>query len=722
MNDPDSLIYYNITLQILKCACMKTNKEEKLEREKYLLPTKPKVQPEFEKSLFSRIQDFFDNETPKTQDQLYPQVKTRSDISSSCQIIRNYILQIDPAFFPRSEVLLSVLFCVIVTIVLLFAFIRFRKRSKYKNDVKSVISESEPAETKTTDIFIDSVASASTSSVLLTEVQLKHSNIPKEERVTGIPLAYQLCVSDRSTIKWDVAKFLNGTIDKMFSKLDRTLITSPSPAPSQAVIATPRLARRSLHRRQRIGSSPSLQLHEGGTESLPATPGADNYNNAQWKVFKQYCSKMAWKEPICPNVNETELSPNNQELLHYFQRVCPLSSDIWNSSTMITNYALLLLESEFKQISNLDSYRFIELLPSGSAKQGTKVGKANQFDVLMVLQPPVLPCEVINTDKQDRIPPGNVLICVKTDSATSPMKQGSIGKLEMLDTTMPYFLSASEFYNTAEQNIYSCLQNLYTRNRAQIDRLPFKISRTASSGLSLTLDTKNIVGLGIPEIKVVFHPVLCLPMEGWFQEIMIYATPPQIDETGENITNQKKSAIPRDYLWNLDFSEMYLSYMESIELKMKHAGVISCHMILLMILKSLFTGCNRNNLLDRGELLTPHISHAISFLLLESSPEQWKYDHLADRFSDIVNFLLDAFRNERLPSFYLNNPHLIKKVPFVGNRQIFKSSRQHNILAAVPNKEKCLEYIEKCLRESGMKSCVKDDYSSDMWEYEFFVY
>jgi hypothetical protein len=50
--------------------------------------------------------------------------------------------------------------------------------------------------------------------------------------------------------------------------------------------------------------------------------------------------------------------------------------------------------------------------------------------------------------------------------------------------------------------------------------------------------------------------------------------------------------------------------------------------------------------------------------------------------------------------------------------------RQENLFANLGTDaaETILAFIEARLQETGLKRCLKDEYSTEMWEYEFFIF
>ncbi|XP_053406238.1 uncharacterized protein LOC123523253 [Mercenaria mercenaria] len=544
----------------------------------------------------------------------------------------------------------------------------------------------------------------------------------KKPESNGIHLSYQCLVfKDAGVGSSNVITFLEQTSDKLFKKLDKHLLRGLAEGQSlpQTCPATPRLARRNLTRRQRIGSSPMLQ-------SLTDT-GMDSSENKEteeqehaWEGFKSFSESLQWKFPFVTLTESSNLSRSSQKLLHYYQRVCPVQNNMWKTSCLVTNYVLYLISQELSAIESKAGYRFIQFMGTGSCRDGTKVARPNHIDVLMVVQPPLVP-DLVYGSSESGIPPGMVAVSVNAAKHSAYDKK-IISNLE-IDGSYKSCLSAKDLALASESLIEECLHSLYTKSRSAMDRLPFQVKGAPTATLTLNINTRALVGFGDPEIKVRIIPVLPLPMNGWYQMPMLYATPPDADYEYKQRSDLRGAVNPQ-LLWQIRTGDFDTVFNLGVDSMMKHARVNSCHVVCLMILKSLLTGCSKSNLLDRGIFPSNHISTVINFLLLESAPCQWTFDKLGDRFSDAIHFLKSAYSCNRLPHFFVNNPHLISKMPAVAENKVLTQTRQRNLLADVKSEsvEKRLEYLETCLRETGLTDCVKEEFSNDMWEFEFFLF
>lgn len=552
--------------------------------------------------------------------------------------------------------------------------------------------------------------------------QFRKQKEKSDSDTNGIHLSYQCCILKSSAIgNSSVITFLDHTKDKLFKKLDKILLRGLSDGQSfsQTCPATPRLARRNITRRQRIGSSPMINtLAEASADSSEGMETKEQEH--AWSTFKRFSESLKWQFPFTYSLESSKLDRSSQKLLHYYQRVCPVPDNMWKTACLVTDYVLYLIALEIQNIGNKSGYRFIQFLGTGSARNGTKVSKANQFDVLMVVQPPAMP-ELVFESSKGSIPPGMVVVSVNTGKHTVGDRH-VISNCEV-DGLVRSCLSAKECAISAESMVKDSLHSLYTMSRSAMDRLPFQMKGAPTAVLTLNIDTRALVGFGEPEIKVRIIPVLPLPIDGWYQMPLLYATPP-LAEYEYKQRSETRGVLNPDLLWQVESSELDTVFSIGVESLMKHARVDSCNVICLKVLKALLTGGIKNNLLDRGVFPSSHLATVINFLLLESAPNQWTFEKLGDRFSDAIHFLKSAYSCNRLPHFFINNPHLISKMPYVAENKVLTQKRQRNLLAGVSSEalEKRLQYLESCLREAGLADCVKEEFSNDMWEFEFFLF
>ncbi|XP_060564308.1 uncharacterized protein LOC132723575 [Ruditapes philippinarum] len=651
-----------------------------------------------------------------------------SETADPCYVIESVEVQVSVA-----EICLWALLLFVTTLLIIFAIVlvrkcvsvikcrlKIRREKKVKEKVKDIVTEvnKEVVKEKERD---DSDAEVTN----LVDDNDDH-DVNKEIEKTkskGVYLSYQSRVfNDAAVGSSNLITFLDHTTDKLFKKLDKLLLRglADGQSLSQTCPATPRLARRNFNRRPRIGSSPMLQsLTDAATDDNSESKESAEQERA-WQEYKTFSESLQWKFPFVNVTDSSSLNRPSQKLLAYFHRVCPIPRNMWKTSCLVTDYVLFLISQELDTIESKAGYRFIQFVGEGSCRNGTKVARPNHVDILMVVQPPVVP-DLVFGNSENGIPPGMVAVSVNSTKYSAYDKK-IVSNLE-IDGSYKPCLSAKDFSQASEWLIEESLHSLYTKSRSAMDRLPFQVKGAPTATLTLNIKTRALVGFGDTDIKVQITPVLPLPMNGWYQMPMLYATPTDASYEYKQRSDRKQPVNP-DLLWQIRTSEFETVFSLGINSMMRHAKVNSCHVVCLMVLKSLLTGCSKNNLLDRGVLPSNHISTVLNFLLLESAPSQWTFEKLGDRFSDAIHFLRSAYNCNRLPHFFVNNPHLISKMPSVAENKMLAQTRQKNLLADIKseNLEKRLEYLETCLRETGLADCVKEEFSNDMWEFEFFLF
>ncbi|KAL3867463.1 hypothetical protein ACJMK2_044665 [Sinanodonta woodiana] len=536
-----------------------------------------------------------------------------------------------------------------------------------------------------------------------------------------VALAWQQYIqAEPSAIKRvDISEFLQCTIDDLLIHLDELLlkrndINGVGNDTSQ-VYATPRPVRRSasVRSRSRLGSSPGFSLSSEITSQI---------KNPQWLEFEWYFESFGWKEPRLVDLEEQKCSELGKKLLNYQKRLCSLKHEQWKASILVVSYTLMLLQKEFEQITLSSKIHFVAFFGTGLATKGLQVTKASHFDIHFVLQMENLSIsDVMLPTSDNKIPQGKIMLSIKNHSESFKSSPKLVQAINV-NGMKKQCLSSSELLLGAEELVDIALQNLYTRSRILMDQLPFQIKRAATADLVLTLDTKGLFGLGVQEIKINMIPSLPLPVMGWYQAAQIYAVP-VADMNSFKQNTVVHTPFHPEFIWSLSFGDLDDLFQSNVQLKMKMAGVDSCHKTVLQILLVLLTTGARNNLLYRGELTAQQITTVVNFLLLESCPGQWHYQYLPDRFSDCIHFLRSALHHGRLPNFF-DSPHLREKMPFLKIVPILNCVRQEHLLVGIKQEylEKSLAYIEQSLQDSGLTECVKDKYSEDMWEYEFFVF
>ncbi|XP_052794094.1 uncharacterized protein LOC128227512 [Mya arenaria] len=543
-------------------------------------------------------------------------------------------------------------------------------------------------------------------------------------KAAGVKLFYQPYIRPKTgLVETDLSKFLEETTAKLFSKLDRLLLKGGTADQTQSALATPRLARRTLVRRQRVGSSPMLS----NTATLQENDSGTGQRSKTWQQFRMFESLMGWNLSRQFSFDETNSGRSSMKLMQFFQRISSLTEDHIRASSLVVNYVLYLVKCELENIGAIhsDVYRFVKFIPSGSTKYGTKVSRVNTCDFLMLLQSPLKldgAIHEVNCDHQ-LVPPGMVVITLDKDATVKGSQRDMVIHCDINGDTLQC-LSSKHLLKFSEEVIDICIQNLYTRWRSDMDKLPFTVKRSTTAQLQLSIDTRAIVGLGEAEVKVDLIPVVAMATEGPLQSPLLYGTPRMEDSEPKTPLGSNSGFVNPNCLWKVRYDDFDSAFAVAVDRRNAESYNQSCNKVCLMIVKAILTACDRKNLLDRGIFPSYHVETVMNFLLSESEPFQWAPDCLADRFSDTVHFLQQSYTNGRLPAFFMNNQHLNKKMPQVGGNKLLTRRRQHNLLAetSCEGREKCLVYMKERIREVGLTDCLNEEYSPDMWEYEFFLF
>lgn len=632
--------------------------------------------------------------------------------------------------------LLSVLIaavCIVFTTLLLCICWRVRKNRSRKKS-KAACEEVKPLEEVDKKIVIpnDDSHKEIINSKTKCELYDEYRTGPNK----GILLVFPSFIHPRKngnnlyTADSDISWFLKNSVDYVFSELDKYLLdraslnspTSNGPSTSLAdSMTSPRLSTRRMvpRSRQGRGSSPLLSPHDRVDE--PSERRA-------WQEFQQKVIPLGKFPYHSEAYRNTDKIPDAKvrNLVQFYNAQCIVRFEQWNGACLITNYTLALLEKAMKTL-NIDAsgFNFNRLEMTGSIMKGLKSSTAGQFDVLMVFHGSGFKIShAFDQISYNGIPPGKLVLMAEEtrDQSNDCLKNFKIDNANCL------CVSSEAVAGLAESMLDRGIQKIYTETRSLIDRLPFRIQRSATSSLTLSLDTRNVVGLNLPEIKIQIIPAIPLHAGGWYQLSTVYAVPPwHIQDVKRKSSARGESvnqACPHDLQWGLSLGELERAFFNGVDMKMKMAGVTSCHIVCFAILKTLFTSVTRRSLLDRGEINSYILETVLSFLLLESSPFDWTLDKLADRFSDSIHFLRSAMEHGRLPNFFLHNPHLLKQMPALKTYPFLTKGRQENLFAESrqDSTEKTFKFMNHRLKEMKMEECVKGEYSDDMWEYEFFVF
>ncbi|KAI8777861.1 CAunnamed protein product [Biomphalaria glabrata] len=525
--------------------------------------------------------------------------------------------------------------------------------------------------------------------------------------------------------------YLSVEISPVNGSGSRTSLPSPQSSSSLNSMATPRLSRKFPQNQQSPKSLPNIIIKK-----------VDDLAVLSWIKFEKQQQRLSWSYPCfrMDGFDYTQLSSVNRNiciLLQFLQQNCVIKPQQWTIATMVVNYCFYLLENVLKSDTedSEDFLSFTTFESIGSAADGTIIGSANRFDLLMVLD--ISHCSevtILHSNVSQDIPPGYVALRFN-DCDTIP-KGSTFIKRAFIENQFGMYLVPEGFKDTAEMLLTRSVQKLNRNFKNKLDSLPFSFYLSSDKRFTLKIDTRLLssLGLGVENINVNIIPALKISLPEFSLLSTIYAVPPwkdsnQPDKLTKTLPKTTLSRVFRgasneDLLWSLCTEKLKMSVVEYFDERLHLSGVEGYHKECVMILKALFSYTHKNKLLNKGEVDSLVLSTVIHFLLQESNPSSWTLSSLPDRLSDAVHFLRSAYKNNFLPNFLIHNPHLVTQCQFLEVLSPLLSGKQQNLLAHICNEDalKVLEFVDSRLQETGLSQCMKDEFSSQMWEYEFFIF
>ncbi|KAK3098866.1 hypothetical protein FSP39_023834 [Pinctada imbricata] len=522
------------------------------------------------------------------------------------------------------------------------------------------------------------------------------------------------------SLSCDIHSFVRHTADMLAVQMDKFLVDRHVRAstPLQNVVSSPRISRRQMLRTTgRLNNAQNSEMEEADDDPM---------ERVAWQEFHQkivYGGRFVFNSLNYDDIIDKSSGPS-KTLLDFYRNHCCLDFSKATVANLIVNYSLLMLEKSLMIVDQISGVRFLDFVPTGSCSLGTKCMTPNQYDVLFLLQ-----CTDLQiTHVLDRInlsdtPHGKLFLCSEQKSSHRLLKKKG-------EHTC---LSCLEFSAVARELTDMALQKLNSEARSVIDRLPFRLQRTTSSGIVLTIDTRSVFGFGQSEISIRLIPCIPLHLPGCALSAMLYAVPswshhdikrkpPSVRDRYTNFLSDNIT-YSSDLCWSVSYGNLESSYLQFLDWKFTVDGEQSCHVVCLQILKGLLASVSRKTLLSKGEIPSYILQSVIFFILVDSSTKQWSFQSLHARFSDAIHFLQRALQNKRLPNFFYSNPYVIKQLPYLNCNQFLTRGRQENLISELTPEltDKMLDFIECRLQETGLGQCVMDEYSEDMWEYEYFL-
>ncbi|XP_064609674.1 uncharacterized protein LOC135473732 [Liolophura sinensis] len=538
--------------------------------------------------------------------------------------------------------------------------------------------------------------------------------------------------------KGDVGRFLSQTLDLLNTGLNRVLWKTSSMAGSGSVVASPMLSRRwSSNLGSRSSSTTaSLGLRRTGQSAtnLSSMAAEEPMSLDGWDDFEECFVRSGWRQSRIPRISRSRVGGESlQQLTSFLEGSLSTDGGHWRASCMVVTYLLRLVDTELQKLSNATSFglKFINFRPVGSSVKGTKTGSPNTFDILMVLQPTCSSLqEAIVGEKLDGLASGKTVL-VLADMALGISKR-FVKEVRLQESKKNCMLTRQTCF-TAHGLLDSAMAEVAAKSRKLSERLPYRIVKIESKPTfsRLLLDTKPIknIGFDVEEICINIFPAVCIA-DGGLQRLPLYAVPDWDYRGGGSSRSlsvpKRNNGIESEFQWSFCTTAFEEAYLSAIEQRMKLSAVDSCHLTCLHLMKTILqiTDSNVDDSSSNANISGYWLETVINFLLLESSPEMWGFDRLTSRLSDAIIFFRRAVQNQRLPHFFISNPHLLKQFPYLKMFPWLSGDKQVNLMSSLTeaNSEMILKQIEEQMLKLPLRHMLSQNYSAEMWEYEFFCF
>ena len=460
-----------------------------------------------------------------------------------------------------------------------------------------------------------------------------------------------------------------------------------------------------------------------------------------WISYDSFRKRLGWQFPGI-HLDVISLSQFSQcdkklaSILQFLHQNCPINPRQWDIATSVVNYSLFILEQELRNLCRVtqDYLQISRFEASGSAADGTLIGSADRFDVLLVFDiPSCAELILLHSNFSDEIPPGHVALGVK--GGEQIIKEGlNYSRKACIQGMFASYLQAQKIVEKTETLMKKAILRLSREHKSKLDSLPFSFQMSQSKKLVLTFDTRLLhsFGLSFGEINVKITPAFDLSIAEYCLLPPLFAVPSIKSSASSSPATTGKGAMSRlfqapgvsDLHWMIHTERLHSAIITDIEKHLSTDYGRIYHKECLMVLKALFSPSHHNKLLNKGEVDSYILKTVVSFLLQESPPSAWSLENLANRVSDAVHFLRSTYENAWLPELSIHNPHLLGKMPSLKVMGHILQGRQRNLLANVTNSGalKVLDFVTHRLNETRLVHSLNEHFSSEMWEYEFFMF
>lgn len=301
---------------------------------------------------------------------------------------------------------------------------------------------------------------------------------------------------------YNLPSFLKKTINYLFQKLNKLLIKKNSNQSNKPLHNT---ITSSIH----LPQHPILKTTKKHNNSPLQNSHNTTKNSTKTFTLKKFQQHIIYNNiythTFLPKSLTQSLQKNNKKLYKFYTNTYTINFKQLTISNFIINYTIHLLNKILKTINPYHNLKYISYSPTKNIQKKTKINTTNQNNISFLFQySNIILSSTINNKTNSNIPSKKlIIITINNKNHKIPSKLLKTYKNKK-------YISPQKFLNTTYKLTKITLQKLYKKNKPIINHLPFKIQKTSSPKLYLSLNTKNIINFHYSNIKIQLIPSLLL--------------------------------------------------------------------------------------------------------------------------------------------------------------------------------------------------------------------
>ncbi len=369
--------------------------------------------------------------------------------------------------------------------------------------------------------------------------------------------------------------------------------------------------------------------------------------------------KYKWTPPLqFPKMDSKMMQiPHMCEVMNFYNAHVPVQADDWLISQLIVNHALRILETMTISHTHFNCMKIYKFLPSGSACEGLKVEKAEEFDVLVpfdiVDEEGVSAIEEVTKRNNNSIPEGWVEFKLTTrinpDRSRTMTATRRYNQIVEDNKLLPNGVRESLFKSVIRQalNKYEEVSIKHGQPNVQINlqslgpAVTLNIKYSGKQNLAMARYNRVISVDLVPAINIQYK----LPHQVFYK-------------SSSNLLAVAKACKDGDYvphlLWRLSFSKIEQQLIQ--ELSHADSGN-NCATAVLQIYKALQR--QDVNRIASSEFSSKVASYYLKTLLFQMTfpydKNAWTTPMLPRRLREFTKSLINALDRQNIPSAFFAN-------------------------------------------------------------------